>query len=832
MLIPWGFNMIFQRLLLSSASLVVLALSVAPDVALAAAPAAAPAPAAAAADAVASDAGLEEITVTGSRRREEKIQDVPVALSVVSAGALERRGDFTLNQVQQQVPSLQVLSTNPRNTNINIRGLGSTIALANDGLENGVGFYIDDVYYGRVGLSQFDLVDLEKVEVLRGPQGTLFGKNTTAGVINVTSQKPSFTPGVTAEASYGNYNFFQARASITGPIIDDKLAVRVSGAISKRDGFLYNTTQQTDAQNYDNVSVRGQLLYTPTNNLSVRVIADYSRQEQKYNLPILVGFHATYADGTLIANNFATTAARFPTYTFPTLNAFARQGEADSHYQANMAGYGVQSNVDWKLDFATLTSITAYRWWDWDPANDGDSTALPVTTIAQQVNRQRQFSQELRLASSGHTRLSWVLGGYYFWQTVRGYGTYAYGADAPAWYRPTVAAVAGKFGQTGLSAATLDAIGAGALNGFREDSYSDPITKSLAAFGQTDLKITPQLSLTTGLRFTHEDKSGTFYEGWTNVPSTTGLSPIQVSIATAVRSAFFPLIAQGTAPYNPSFTNNNLSGLASLGWKITPDVLLYGSYSRGNKSGGLNLTVLPAGVNPVVAPEKVDAYEVGFKSQFLNRKLTLNAAGFWTDIANYQNQIYDVSTVPARQYIANIPKVRSRGIESDVSWQVSDRLGLYGNFAYTDATYVSYTNAPAAFEYANVSATQDLSGKQLPGVSKFAYSLGADGNLPVGEYDGHDLELYAHADWFHRSTFNAALQNSAWTQVAGYGLVNARLGLRASDGRFDVSLWAKNLFNKNYFASLSSSVTAGSGGLVTGVLGDPRTYGITARTKF
>ncbi|MBA4086965.1 MAG: TonB-dependent receptor, partial [Novosphingobium sp.] len=181
--------------------------------------------------AAAEEAG-EAIVVTASRRRDEDVQDVPVAISVITSDALEKRGDFTLGQIQQQVPSLQVFSFNPRNTNINIRGLGSNVALTNDGLENGVGFYIDNVYYGRVGLSQFDLVDLQSIEVLRGPQGTLFGKNTTSGVINITSRKPSFEPEFSGEASIGNYGFRQIRASASAGIAPDLLAVRVSGAIS------------------------------------------------------------------------------------------------------------------------------------------------------------------------------------------------------------------------------------------------------------------------------------------------------------------------------------------------------------------------------------------------------------------------------------------------------------------------------------------------------------------------------------------------------------------------------------------------------------------------
>ncbi|WP_179102102.1 TonB-dependent receptor, partial [Sphingopyxis sp. KK2] len=348
--------------------------------------------------------------IVSARRRDESAQDVPIALTVVGAETLEKTGNYTLTQIQQIVPSLQVFSFNPRNTNINIRGLGSNVALTNDGLENGVGFYIDNVYYGRVGQTQFDLVDLQQIEVLRGPQGTLFGKNTTSGAINITSKKPSFDPEFSGEASVGDYGYYQLRGSASTGLVRDLIAVRLSGAVTERRGFLYNDTQKERAQDYSNWSVRGQLLITPSTDLEVKIIGDFSRQKQNHVLNIFAGYFGTYADGTAIPNNFAARAARFPGYSFPTIDPFARRGEADGHYQSNMDGYGVSGQVDWDLGAAKLTSITAYRWWDWNPANDGDSTALPIVTKAQQANRQRQFSQEIRLASDSGGPIDYVVG--------------------------------------------------------------------------------------------------------------------------------------------------------------------------------------------------------------------------------------------------------------------------------------------------------------------------------------------------------------------------------------------------------------------------------------
>lgn len=749
----------------------------------------------------------EAIVVTASRRREENVQDVPIAITALSSEAIQRRGDYTLLQIQQQVPTLQVFSFNPRNTNINIRGLGSNVALTNDGLENGVGIYIDNVYYGRVGQSQFDLVDLQQIEVLRGPQGTLFGKNTTSGAINITSRLPSFEPEFSGEATLGDYGYHQVRGSVSAPLVGDSVAFRLSVADTHRDGFLYNKTTDTHAQDYDNFTVRGQLLVKPSDALSIRLIGDYSRQKQQHVLNVLAGIFTKYDDGTTIPENFLIRTARAG-YTPVTLSPFDRVGDADSHYQSNMKGYGVSGQVDWDLGKVSLTSVSAYRWWDWDPANDGDSTALPIITKAQQSNRQRQFSQELRLASTGKNAIDWVIGGYYFWQIVRGYGKVAYGSAAPSWYLPTVA----------------PAVANAALNGFESNSTSTPETKSLAAFGQVNWNISPKLTLTAGLRYTHEKKQGEYTQFHV---AGVDLSTLPTAIATAaatIRAGYAPIDS-----YSTSFTDNSLSGLLSLAYKVTPDVLLYGTYSRGSKSGGLNLTQLPVGVPPEVAPEKVDNFEVGLKSQLFDHQVTFNLAGYWTEIKDYQTAILEQlpSTTRFIQYIANIPKVRSRGIDADLSWTPTRLISFTASAAYTDAKYVKYANAPQAPERLNLGSVQDLSGEQLPGVPKFTYAVSADLGQPIGDWQGRSVELYGHADYSHRSSFNTSSSNSRYAQVPGYGLVNARIGIRDAEARWDLSVWVKNLTDKNYFQTLSPSAQ----GNITALIGEPRTWGVTLRTK-
>lgn len=788
---------LYQKLLLFAA--VIGAVGCGPTYA-AEASASAPAADAAALDAEESEAA---ITVT-ARRREEDAQDVPIALSVLSADTLDKTGNFTLGQVQQLVPSLQIFSFNPRNTNINIRGLGANVALTNDGLENGVGFYLDNVYYGRPGQSQFDLVDLQQIEVLRGPQGTLFGKNTTAGAINITSREPSFTPEAQGEISLGDYGYHQLRASVSAPIISDRVAFRLSLADTHRDGFLTNLHDGSKAQDYDNFSIRGQLLVKPTDTLSVRLIGDYAHQKQHYVLNIPVTYFGTYDSGATIPNNIFARTSRAG-YTLLPADPFAREGDSDSHYQAFMKSYGASGQIDWDLGQVALTSITAYRWWDWDPANDGDSTSLPVTTKAQQANRQRQFSQEVRLGSTGSNVVDWTVGAYYFWQTIRGYGASAYGSAAPNWFVPTANPV------------VADA----ALNGFETRSYSEPRTKSYALFGQASWNISDALSLTGGLRYTHERKTGAYRQWWVGGADLSTLSAADAAAATAIRNQFNP-----RASYTAGIRDDSISGLATLSWKIAPDALVYGTYSRGSKSGGLNLTNIPSGAVPQVKPETVDSYELGFKSAWLDRTLTLNAAAFWTEVSDYQTAITQPNILGTFvQYISNIPKVRSRGIEGDLSYAPTKWISLTASASYIEATYRDYRNAPQAPERsATLAPTQDLTGVQLGGIPKFTYSLGADVAQPIG---GGGTEIYGHADFSHRSSFNTSSSNSRYAQVPGYGLLNARIGIRADSGLWDISVWARNLGDKQYFQALNP----GAFGLVTGTIGDPRTIGVTLKTR-
>jgi len=806
----------------------------------------------------ATDEAAGDVVVT-ARRRSERAQDVPIALSVVSEESLRARGDYTLGTIQQSVPSLQVFSFNPRNTNVNIRGLGSNVALTNDGLENGVGIYIDQVYYGRLGQSQFELVDLDRIEVLRGPQGTLFGKNTTAGAINITSKAPTFDLQGFGEATGGNYGFHQVRGSISGGLIDNLVAARISISDTHRDGFISNITTGRKVHDFDNFTARGQLLITPTPNLTARIIADYGKQKQNCCIPLIAGVITKYDNGAPIANNFIDRVNRAG-YTPLPFTPFARVTDAEANFQANMDTWGVSGQLDWDVGPVTLTSVTASRQWNWFPANDGDYTALPVNLKSQQQNNQRQFSQELRLASNGTNTIDYVVGAYYFYQIIRGYGASAYGSAAPKWLFPA---------QYAADPVATDA----AVNGFEAQSQSTPVTRSYALFGQTVWHISDALSLTTGLRYTHEKKVGEFAQQQVAGLSLAGLTQAQRTAAQALRNQLNPITA-----YTAETSDDSLSGLATLSWKVTDDVLLYASYSRGYKAGGYNLDRSDLGpaylasttANPNAAllrfdPETVNSYEVGFK--YSSRKFTLNVAGFRQEFSNFQ-----LNTFNGTNYIVqNIGSCKAslNGADGDnsaatgactagvkygvLSQGIEIEAGLYP--ARNFAVNLGYTLADTKYRHNLVGSEAGealdpflalLPGQQMSNAPRNVVTLSTSWTPDIGT---SGLSALFYVDGRLSSDYNTGSDLFVEKEQDGYFLMNARVGLRGKDQNWSLEFWAQNLLNTNYTQVAFNAPFQGAGSqsqvqkfgapsfavgnqIFSAFLAEPRTYGVTLRKRF
>ena len=742
-----------------------------------------------AADALAdaATASVAEVVVT-SRHRSEEAQKVPVALSVIGGDFLAKTNTTNIAQLSQFVPSLQFSFFNPRNANINIRGIGNNIGLANDGIEPGVGFYVDGVYYDRPATATFDLIDIAKAEVLRGPQGTLFGKNTTAGAISLSTTAPSAKPEALVEVTGGNLGAFQAKAAVGGPILGDKLTGRLTFAATSHGGLLTNIEGGARVNASRNITARGQLLYTPTDTVKVRLIGDYSRQSTNCCDLVLAGV-VSPPNG----KNFTTLSQAFG-YT-PIIDPFSRRADTNSPIHARQETGGVSAQIDWSLPAFVLTSVTAARFWNWWPANDSDYTPLSVVTASQNGDYQRQFSQELRIASSGTNRVDYTGGLYLFREEIKADILQSYGNAATAFLiNPALPAVIGT--------------------GYALNAAASYHTTSLAAFGQAVWRVTPRLNLTGGLRYTYDRKTGWFNQ------TVSGGAPLTGALAPY---AAYRLALGAPDAYTVSSDGGDLSGLVDLSYQVTPNILTYATYSRGSKSGGLNLAQLPAAAPTVVAAETLDHYEIGAKTRLFERRVTLNADLFWEDDRNYQANIYDTSL--GKQYLSNVPKVRSRGVEVDITAQPTEALNLYGSVVYDDAIYQSYPSAPCPLETINL-AHCNLSGSPLAGTPEWTASFG--GEIHHAAFTG--AEVYLGVDDTYRSSVYSSATDSRYSRLDPLDLVSARLGLRADNGRWDAYVWSKNLLDEKYFTFVAAGV--GNTGALVAQLGDPRSFGGTLRLKF
>ena len=769
--------------------------------------------------------GGGDIVVT-ARRRAETIQTVPIAMSVIGGTALAETGAYNVSRLTQLQPTLQFYSTNPRNSAANIRGLGAPFGLTNDGIEQGVGIYVDQAYYSRIASATFDFTDTERIEVLRGPQGTLYGKNTTAGAINITTRKPSFTPEARIELTTGNYQFIQAKASVSGPLIPDKLAIRLSASVTERDGTIHNVVTGKNLNAQDNKSVRGQLYWKPTDTLDFALSGDYGQQ----NPNCCVQYYArTGATQRPLNRQYAALAAA-QGYVVPSTNAFDRVTDVDTPLRAKqeLGGVSLLGNLD--LGTSTITSVSAWRFWNWDPSNDRDFIGLPITTVSANPSQQTQYSQELRIASNGKHTLDYVLGAFYFYQTIDTQGLQVQGPAASAFL---------------LNPTSTGGKNPAALNGLTSRNTIGFTNTSAALFGKLTWNVSDRFQIAPGLRLNYDKKKGDYVSVVTNGTGT--------ALTADQRGVLAP------QSYQPDFDNWNLSGDITAAYTVTSDIHAYATYARSYKSGGINLSGLPldGSNNPIlsaatVKPEKVNHFELGLKTQFLDRRLTLNLAGFWTEISDYQATVTNGQLGVLRGYLANAGKVRTRGLEFDSAFRPTDRFSVYANGAYTDAKYVKFVDAPCPPELsggttadathpaspagqAGTSTTPsyspancDISGQRLPGVSKWAFSYGAEYDLPA-TLAGLDGQLYLGYDGSYRSTFSSNPSRSAYTDINGYALSNFRLGFKAKDS-WNVFGWLRNAFDENYYDVLA--LQSGSTGLIVGQPGDPRTYGLTVSRSF
>jgi iron complex outermembrane receptor protein len=747
---------------------------------------------------------LNEVSVT-ARRRNEKIQNVPIAISVVRGSVIEDAGAFNVNRIKELIPTVQLYSSNPRNTTLNVRGLGSTFGLTNDGIEPGVGFYLDGVYYARPAATTLDFVDVEQIEVLRGPQGTLFGKNTTAGALNITTRKPSFSPGASSEVSYGNYGYIQAKASVTGAIAS-KLAGRISFSGTQRDGTIYNVTSMKYVNDINNIGGRAQLLYTPSGSVNITFIADASQQRPEGYAQVVAGVvktkRADYRQFDAIIADL--------NYQLPSRNAFDRLIDHNTTWRSGNKLGGVSLNIDAKIGNGTLTATSAWRYWNWDPSNDRDFTGLPVLTLSQATSKHSQWSQEVRYAGNFSSKLSGVIGVFVIGQDLKTDPVHIEESGAAQW----------RFSQSTTSELWKTPQ---LLEGYGIRTTSRLKTFSAAIFGQLDWAITSKLHVLPGLRYNYDDKKLDF-----NRKTYGGLETTDPALLALKAIVYTDQV------FNANTDNTNLSGQLTVSFKANEQINTYATFSTSYKPVGLNLGGLPtASGKPMlelakIKPEYVQHYEVGIKTTPTSSS-TLNLAVFNTDIKDFQTQVQTAELGVNRGYLANAEKVRVRGAELDGNIRFNDHFSLFTAVAYTDGKYTTFKNAPVPLEETGgASAFKDISGSRLPGISKWTATLGGEAST-YGKFLGQTGKYFIALDGYYRSEFSSSPSPSPFLNVDGYAIFNGRVGFRATKG-VSVFVWGRNLFNKDYYEQLL--VAAGNAGHYAAVLGDPRTYGITLRYNF
>ncbi|MDG9857787.1 TonB-dependent receptor [Pseudomonas nitroreducens] len=734
------------------------------------------------------DATLGKVTVT-ARRREEDSQKVPTPITVVGGETLETQRVYKVQDLQQILPSVNVAFIHARQSSIAVRGIGNNPA--SDGLEGSAGVYLDNVYLGRPGMAVFDLLDIEQLELLRGPQGTLFGKNTTAGVLNISTRAPTFSPERSVEVSGGQDGYFQGKGTVSGALTDT-LAGRVSAYRTRDDGYIKNVHDDNYLNGGERQGIRGQLLFKPSEDFDLRWINDYNEEDSSNGSMVVYG----------AADRFWQRAAAVGASPIRDPDRHKVNINSRQHVSVHQGGSSVEAN--WNLNGGyKLTSISAYRYWHFTPANDEQLNVSAINNTGVEVH-DRQFSQEIRLASPTGGFFDYVLGAYAFNQNLGNKTFTDYGPLADPY----------------LLGANLNA-----LNNTYSKANGKIETDSFALFAQGTWHLTDKLDFTAGLRGTYEEKDAKV-ERFDPV----GGAPV-TGVGAVVRRNQLGAYDSGDL----SLYSFAPSALLSLSYQFTDDLLGYASLSHGEKSGGVNLAVASAPTagadSLLVGPERANDAELGIKTTLFDNRLQLNTNLFWTGIHGYQaTTLYQPpGSTQLVSVLSNAGSVRSRGLEFEATALPIRGLTLNFNGSYNDVTYLSFKDAPCPAEISTqpgAPATCDLTGQRVVGASKWIANL--NGEYAWNLDDG--IRPYVSGSYSYRSEAEGTLDNSDLSKIDGYGLANFSVGLRKDlgDGQLDASVWLKNAFDKDYYLAAFASIN----GSYTASVGQPRTLGASVRYDF
>ena len=882
------------------------------------------------------DVNNAEIIVT-AQGRAQQLADVPVAISAVNAESLQNSGANDIRQLNQLAPSLLVSSTGSEaNGSARIRGIGTVGD--NPGLESSVPVFVDGVYRSRSGIGLNELGEIDRIEVQRGPQGTLGGRNSTAGLISIYSKKPSFKFGGTAELTYGDYDYWRLGGSITGPL-SDTVAARIDGIYVKRKGFYTDTTNNTDVNNRNRYFVRGQLLFEPSDGLSVRLIGDYTNRKERCCAAIYVGRTVNPYIGDL--NNLSSPLTPLQTNGNNIVNVLRDLGQPlagfnpgydrtiyvspGRSFDGKTTDWGFSGEINWDLGGVKMTSITGYRHYRSGQGSDTDYSAVDILYRTPSDNAYREFNtftQEVRFNGTAlGGKLDWLIGGFFADEklTVRDnlkfgsqYGRFATcrivsgGGFAP-FYLPGapagdacvtpagLATIGGASGASGPDIVAafrqLDVMG---NVGSTDDRYGQH-DKNFALFTHNILHLSDKLDFTFGVRWTTDKKdfSATFGNNNITCPAIQGLvlddltSTTSSATAKALAGALIGLSCQGnsTAELNgvsikDTRSENRFTGTAILSYRPTDDFLFYLSFSRGYKAGGFNLdrSALKGPTFPFSStvggaqaltgklkfdPELVNSYETGFK--WTLNKFNLNFTVFRSDFSNFQlntfnGTVFLVQNINGcKSSLANFDRdandatgacpagnvgwgVRTQGVEIEAGFNPARNFHVTAGLTFTDTLYRQNLVGNAAGAPLS-SALRLLPGQRLSNAPKYVVTSSMAWTPKIGD---SGMSALFYVDSRLSSDYNTGSDLFPQKSQDAFVLVNARVGLRGAEDRWALEFWAQNVFNVDYAqVAFSTPFQAGAtsapftypnypGGrqLFSQFLAEPRTYGVTLRTKF
>jgi iron complex outermembrane receptor protein len=788
---------------------------------------------------------LEEIIVT-AQKREQSVQEVPIAVSAFDQDFLEEAGIEDILELQFFVPGLTVYNNQTvGQTNINIRGVGT--AGNSVSLESSVGIYVDGVYRSRQSSSIGDLVDLERVEVLKGPQGTLFGKNTASGAIQFLTRKPDLEAvGGFLELQAGNESYGSFKGAVNIPLVTGRSAVRLSGSSSQRNGYIDNITTGTDTNDRDRYSIRGQLLMTNGDNLTLRLIADYSEIDEV----CCAASNIFDGPGDNAANYIAAGGSLPPTRALPGAS-FALPLDViagltgltgapvvlsdrydDDVVATNRDPFskieetGFSAEVTWNInDDITFTSITAYRSYEREGDVDADFNATDVLSRSGGFTEQDTITQEFRIDGVWRD-ITYATGIYYFDQELNHDEYLTLGTTANITLTgglPTFSLINVDPGlcpfieaSTGITQAVC--LGPAFPAGEGSINLSAQEQTSWAVFAQADWKLTEDTILTLGLRYLDEEKD-------MNVE-------FVETIFTPIFGAFTPLSPFVPNVDNITFKDDAVTGTIKLTHFWTNDIMTYASYGRGYKSGGTNIDrISPATGAPLLFdPETSESYELGMKGDFMKNRLRVNMALYKTEFEDFQANTF----VGTGFVLQNAGEIESNGFEVDVTAVLNSYFTLAGGAAYVDAEYDSFVGGacirtpfgkePDAND-ARFPAVCDASGNTVGSTPEWTYYTSL-----TGSYDLSSGVLYGRLDVSHKDDMLIGNDNDLNKEADAYTLVNLHIGYSFAEGKYDVSVWAKNITDEDYRVSAFNSVLRE--GSLSAYHAEPRTYGLTFRANF